>query len=333
MSSPNPFAGLKPCTLSVALALCGASIAAQAATITLSADYSLGSRAGGVNGLTDPDAFFSGDGPSAYPTATGSDFYLTKNDAMGNNVFFHTYGFVSSPTYFGARSSGEGTWYASSVSNFKTTFTNNGTAILPLSLSFNVDGGDVGLYGSGEGFAQLALRVMVNGSDVARDQVTIEQTATGTTCTEDDVGTSLAAYMSCGSPTANSVFASGGLFTVFLGNIDVGQTIAIDYDIISTTSGEAMTGAVDCNYNEEGYGGYEQVERTAAFEGPYYCPRFNGIARSGDPFNLPITDGAPQVNFDPRLNVPTPGTLALFAAAAVAGLAAQRRRRAPGRHG
>ena len=42
-----------------------------------------------------------------------------------------------------------------------------------MSLSFYVDSGDLGLFGTGTGQAELILRVRVNGIDVARDQTTI----------------------------------------------------------------------------------------------------------------------------------------------------------------
>jgi hypothetical protein len=317
---------LKPATLAVALALCGAPLAAQAATISLTASYSL--NGGGVqDGLTAPGASFSGDLPP-YPTSSGSDFYLFEQQGI-SNAFFHTYGFVSNPTYFGARASGEGQWTAGTSANYSTVFTNNGTTAIPLSLSFMVDAGDVGLFGSGTGMAELLLRVRVNGTDVARDQTTIVTDANGTTCTENDLGTSLAGYATCGgNANANQVFANGGLFTVSLGLLGVGQTFDIDYDIIATTSGTFSGGAVNCNF-ESGYGGYEGGEPTlqAVSEGNSFCPTFNGIARSGDPFNLPINDNAPSINFDPSLNVPIPGTLALVGLAGAVGLASKRRRR------
>lgn len=327
MSSLQLLHGLKPSSLAVALALCGAPLALQAATITLSASYSL--NGGPVqDGLTAPEAQFYGDLPP-YPTSNGSDFYLYTESGI-SNAFFHTYGFVSSPTYFGARASGQGIWTATTTANYSTQFTNNGLAAMPLSLSFNVDSGDLGLFGSGTGLAELILRVRVNGVDVARDQTTITQDANGTACVENDLGSTLSSYTSCASSTSNQAFGAGGLFTVNLGLLGVGQTFDIDYDIISTTNGSFGSGAVNCDYDDYGgYGGYETAERAQVMdvEGSYFCPTFNGIARSGDPFNLPLDQAVLNVNFDPRLNVPTPGSLALFGLAGAIGIAAHRRRR------
>lgn len=326
MHHPSPLAGLKPAALAVALALCGAPMALQAATITLSASYSMN---GGAlrDGLTDPDAQFSGATPP-YPTGTGSDFYLTKQDGV-SNVFFHTYGFVSEPTYFGARSSGEGQWSTSTTANYNTQFTNGGLAALPLSLSFVVDSGDLGLFGTGTGQAELILRVRVNGVDVARDKTTISSNGSGFTCTEDDLGATLASYTSCGgNGNANQAFSSGGLYTVDLGLVEAGRSVLVDYDIIATTSGSFTSGAVNCNY--QGYGGYEGYggygELTLVTEGPSSCPTFNGISRSGDPFNLPLTDADPGTPFDPRFNVPAPGSLALAGLATVIAAVTRRRR-------
>lgn len=326
MRTRNPLVGLKPSTLAVALALCGAPLALQAATISLSASYSLNGGAV-VDGLTATNAQFSGDLPP-YPVSNGSDFYLYEQSGA-SNVFFHTYGFVGSPTSFGARASGEGEWTATTSANYSTVFTNGGLSAVPVSLSFFVDSGDLGLFGSGVGVAELMLRVRVNGVDVARDQTTITTGVGGTTCTENDVGSSLASYTSCGSADANQVFGAGGMFTVALGLLGAGETFDIDYDIIATTSGSFSDGAVDCNYDGGGYGGYETLAAQAqVVEGNYFCPTFNGIARSGDPFNLPLNQATQVSAFDPRLSasVPSPGSLALFGLAGVIGASMQRRR-------
>jgi hypothetical protein len=327
MSSLQLLHGLKPSTLAVALAVCGAPMAVQAATITLSASYSLNDNDPVPDALTAPGAQIFGAPPSQYPTSTGSDFYLFTQEGI-SNAFFHTYGFVSNPTYFGARASGEGIWTATTAANYSTQFTNNGLAAVPLSLSFNVDSGDLGLFGSGTGLAELILRVRVNGVDVARDQTTITQgVGNVTTCIENDLGSTLASYTSCASASSNQAFSNGGTFTVALGLLGVGQTYDIDYDIISTTNGSFSGGAVNCNY-DDGYGGELEAGRVqaAAFEGETFCPTFNGIARSGDPFNLPFSRALPDINFDPNLSVPTPGSLALFGLAGAIGIATRQRR-------
>jgi hypothetical protein len=325
MQKARPLFALKPSTLAVALALCGAPLALQAATISLSASYSLDGGAA-ADGLTAPGAQISGDQPP-YPVNNGSDFYLFEQTGL-SNVFFHTYGFLGSPTSFGARASGQGQWTATTTANYSTAFTNFSLSAVPLSLTFSVADGELGLFGSGTGMAELILRVRVNGVDVARDQTTIVTDSSGTTCTENDLASALSSYMSCGSPGAFQTFGAGGLFTVDLGVLGAGQTFDIDYDIIATTNGSFSDGAVNCNH--EGYGGYEGYGTLAmqaqSEEGGYFCPTFNGIARSGDPFNLPVGQADPGTPFDPRLNVPTPGSLALFGLAGVIGAGVQRRR-------
>jgi hypothetical protein len=322
--SPAGLAGLNPTALAVALAVCGAPLSLQASTISLTASYSLSGGAPVPDATAIPGTV-SGDQPP-FPVSNGSDFYLSDGAGL-SSVFFHTYGFVGSPTSFGARASGQGMWTAATSANYSTVFTNGGLSAVPLSLTFNVDYGDLGLFGVGTGMAELILRVRVNGIDVARDQTTITAGVGGTTCVENDLGTTLASYTSCGSPNANQSFGSGGLFTVALGMVGAGEIYDIDYDIIATTSGDFSAGAVNCNYQDPGYGGYETLAaQVQVSEVGYYCPTFNGIARSGDPFNLPLNQAEPVAAFDPRLNVPEPGSLALFGLAGMIGAGMHRRR-------
>lgn len=304
----------------VALACAGLSHTAAAdPTITLLAQYAL-------NGATPADALPEG---SLITSSDGADFYMSKADA-GSSVFFHTYGYTGGSTYFGARASGEGLdFFARTSSLYSGTYTNTTGSVMLLNFSFNVEGGEVALWGDGVGTANLRLQVRRNGSVVSQGDTTVTQTTSGYACTENDIGT-LGGWANCSSGTDNSVWGSGGAYSVDMGLVGIGETITIDYDILSMVSGQYVGGGISSGNCYGGYGGYGEVAALVA-EVPFaQCVSFNGIARSGDPFN-----GAQAVDTaDFRVDataapLPEPGSLALLAAAG-GGWWLSRRRRSVG---
>jgi len=300
--------------------------------ITLDANYSLAGGAPPVDGMTDPSS-------NLYNPGNGADFYLFKSDALGNNVFFHTYGFASSPTYFGARASGEGHFAADTRATFSKSFTNNSSVAQLYNFSFMVDAGEVGIGGTGEGFASLLLNIKKDGSTVAQDFTSITQTALGAvTCADNDTGL---AYMSCLNGTVGNAFGSGGPFNVSMGLIGAGETFTLDYDIIATVSGNLTSSSG--NYYQACYGGGDGHGGDAVVPDKEICT-FNqffpgsAIARSGDPFNGPlfgnqaasadINNPFAQANFQVApASVPEPGSMALIGLG-LAGLAIARRKKA-----
>lgn len=330
--------------LAVAIMVAGLSAGAWATPqtfgpITLDANYSL---AGGatVDGMTDPSS-------NLYPpggSSDGADFYLFKSDTAGNNVFFHTYGFVSSPTYFGARASGEGHFAANTRTTLSQIFTNNTGVAQMYNFAFDVDWGEVSVLGTGDGFASLLLDIKKNGSSVAKDFTSITQTGSSVTCADDDNGL---AYMSCAGANVSSAVGFGGLFNVSMGTLNPGESFTLDYDIIATVSGNLTAGSGieyrACDSGDNGYGEAAAGEVNEDGNDPdkeicSFNTWFPGsaIARSGDPFNGPqFGTGGPSAstpaNFSmtnaPANGVPEPGSMALIGLA-LAGLAATRRRKA-----
>lgn len=335
---------LKPLVLSIGMACLGLPLIANAAPLTfgnftLDAEYIIGASSGTKqDGMGDPAAW-------VYPVSNGADLYLSKNSGS-DGVFFHTYGYDSS---FGARASGDGSFYASTSVNYNAIYTNTSSVAQNFTFTFGVQEGELGINGLGAAFVELLLRIRINGVDVARDHTTLVQELNGNrSCTSNDLGI-LANYMDCSSAYGNSLIAVGRDYTLDLGLIGAGQSFTLDYDIISTAYGDLSEGETTqsyfvCDEWEDGYGygdgygdGYGNPMPTAMatetsggclaghYETYTYTAPGNAIARSGDPLNYYWQPASLDAAFT-STSIPEPSSIALLGLA-LAGLGMTGRRK------
>jgi hypothetical protein len=288
---------VKLSALSLALA---AACAHAAPAVVLTATESLGSSSGPGTDVMSP------------AQANGGDFFHSGSSGS-DSTFFHTYGFPSGLTYFGARVSGSGTFFGRTSSTYTDSYTNTSGSAQVVTFNFNVDQGQIDVSGTGTGFADLLLQVLFNGNVVARDHGRTD----GSTCTvgDQDVGVLSGYLSSCSGGGANG---SAGAYSISQTLAD-GATLGIQYDIVAEVSGSASTatGAL-CSSGPGGNNvGRQSVTPNVVIIGgtPSYsgCSSYYALARSGDPAGFtPFTPGTFTISAGPAAaDVPEPSSFAL----------------------
>jgi hypothetical protein len=289
--------------------------------------------------LTAAEALGTAGGPGTNVmngNANGGDFFRS-NSVGADSAFFHTYGTSGGVNYFGARVSGTGTFFGKTSATYTDSITNNTGVAQMVVFSFHVDNGNIGMSGTGDGYADLLLSLKFGSDVVARDHGRITYSSSVASCDNNvggqDVGV-LASYLSCDSSHSATGNANSYSASQLLG---VGATLNITYDIVAEVSGTLSGTTTEfCSHggrNEPGVnkadpvGGVPDVA-VAEFPQPSGCTNFNGIARSGDPagFN-PFEPGS--FGLTSSAAVPEPGGLALVALA-LGGLVTVGRRRKAG---
>ena len=321
-------ANLKPKMrlLALASALLVLPLAAQAAAaVSLTAAETLGSAVGPGSNVMNANA-------------NGGDFFRS-NSSGADSTFFHTYGTSGGVNYFGARVSGTGTFFGKTSATYTDSITNNTGVAQTVVFSFNVDNGNIGLSGSGDGYADLLLSLKFGNDVVARDHGRITYSSGVGSCDSnrgaEDVGV-LANYLSCDGG-GNSATGNAGSYSAsrLLG---AGATLNVTYDIVAEVSGmlNATTATQFCSHGggnfgaptANGVGGEPDTMVFVEFPRPSGCRFFNAIARSGDPAGFsPFAPG--HFGLNAPAGVPEPGGLALVALA-LGGLATVGRRRKAG---
>jgi PEP-CTERM motif len=304
--------------LAVVAACAGFAVDASAqmnSSITIDGRYALGSA-------VDPGGHLLDDGLNSMPTGAVSnyDMYASRSDTNNDSVFFHTYGTVISPTLFGARASGQGTFFGSTQVSYTDTVTNGTAAPVDYRFLFFVDSGEIGVsFGNGaanpyNGFASLSLNISRDGVSLSNDLTSITDTAGVVTCQSSGNGV-LTGYDDCGSPSTSHMYLPGQSFAIDFGVLDPGQSFTLDYDMVATVSG-----TFDCS-SANGYGGGAVTAMAiAGYGGGGSNNCGSAVARSGDPPNGVPTSSEFEIIGAAVGTVPEPGTLAL-ACLALVGLA------------
>ena len=306
------------CALSLALAAAAGAQAAPA--VVLTASERLGSSSGPIDNVMDGNA-------------NGGDFFRSQSSGS-DSVFFHTYGFPSGVTYFGARVSGNGTFYGKTSATYTDSYTNTSGSDQLVTFHFNVDQGQIDVSGTGTGFADLLLQVLFNGSVVAREHGRTD----GTTCTtgDQDVGL-LAGYL--GACSGGGAFGAAGSYSIDH-MLAAGATLGIQYDIVAEVSGDLSTsGGQLCSFGPRGNVGRAFQPSVAVIENPgapeyTNCNSYYALARSGDPAGFdPFTPGSFGITAGPAAAVPEPSSTALAGLALLLAVAATRVGRGAARRG
>lgn len=246
-------------------------------------------------------------GTSAPVNSCGNVFGQDAGDVTGsgdNNVAVRAYSCDDSTSNFGARTSGEATYYAKSTASIFGSFGGSDN----FDFNFFINPGEIGAFGStaflaGEfQKALLTIKLTIDGT-VYMDELWSAEVGTGGVLSNSHLSTGLLAVG--GTSTSGAGYFSyginGGAFSVSLGSLPPGQEHSISYVMESTSSGnlsqtpaDSCTGVLFNGVNTEGEAGVATAGRPFAA----YC---GAGGRLGDPMPNadPIARAVPNVVPEP----------------------------------
>lgn len=264
-----------------------------------------------VNGQANADAVTSTFGPASDSAYVSGGEYVYG--ALGSNSSANAWGNQYGTYYAGA--SGDGVF--NSFSQFQRTvnLTNNNGYDTDYSLNFfiyygGMSANDNGVSGTGWGSYDLSIKK--NGTDTLFSSMA-QIHSDGTLQTS---GTQLDGATQNG----NYYYWNGTDVTLNLGTLADGESLSIDFDLVSTAFGNfGFSNSCNGGYGEyggdDGYGGYGGPTLASAVDDGYGGCTGSVYAGLGDP-----ADFAENGQSNPTLNitgmrsnaVPLPGTLALL---------------------
>ena len=219
--------------------------------------------------------------------ANGGDFFRS-NSVSGNSSFFHTYGFNSGVSYFGARASGTGNFFVQTSATYTDSYFNNTGVTQLLTFNYTVDSGQTSISGTGTGHADLLLALKFNNVLVSGDHGRVENGTCDTNLGGAGANAgSLANYLVCSG--GNDAFANSGQYSASQ-LVAAGATLSIQYDIVAESAGSfSSTGTPYCSGSGPAVNTALATPQAARIgngtgaPGASGCTFFNGLARSGDP--------------------------------------------------
>lgn len=256
------------------------------------------------------------------PASPPNDIYPSDSDGT-NSIFGHVYSYANGIN--GSRSSGTNTYSINGTSEYTTTYTNTGSTAAAYYFDFEIAAGElsVSLPGAATGTqsASLSAKILVNGV-AAFDYESSMSIATGGSPAFTESGAVLNPSGASATATSDDYFWSAFDASVFLGTLNPGQSVTVDYTLFSSAIG-AMTDVGTCSSG--GYGGYGgYILASLSYGGGSTSCVSTALARIGDPFNGGGTPVDPPASFG--IAAPEPTTLALLGVG-LSSLAFARRRR------